>query len=470
MSRSIHATRQTLAKARRQNYADPSLKAATVRRERLALNQKRRIKRQMRRASADARQTTAADPVLDGTPVDVATIAIETAVEGDPRFVHPAASPEDLRALLAALPPGTADGLSRITSTLGKRYIAGSDNEEWLQPDPLTGRIGSELFRGVYDGAILGVYLAWSAGIRLHAYVYDPKKLPLPRPWCELYLRLQALVTFVHELAHHFDYTRRVARGRWLARGKQCVEQYAEAREYAWGREYVVPLLRRLYPEEARGLEEWIAHHGGLQVPLEWLVPAPVNGTVERQAAPPFDLRTAFESWLDDVETPGSDLFVSRHNFAWALHYADQYTPCLQAIDRLLADFSPTAELWSFRADTLVHLERWDEATTAARHALDLDPLWLDAWEQLGWVAANLQDWPELLANTRHRLSLINSVQNRAEWFITLFHRAIALCGLGEFARMEACLVAGTLGRAHLARRRKRVYRWAGFDDQTKTF
>ncbi len=465
MSRSIHSTRQTLDKIRRQEHADPAAKATAVLRERRALSHKRSLKSQMRRESTDGRQ----EPALDQPPADVATLPIEVVTAGDPRFVHHAASPEDLRALLAVLPPGMGDGLSRIILTLGKRYIEGRDHEDWLEPDPLTGRVGGKLFRGVYDGAILGVYLIASASIHLHAYVYDPEDLPLPRPLCELYLRLQALVTFAHELAHHFDHTRRVARGRWLARGKQRVERYAEKCEHSWGREYVVPLLRHLYPEEVRGLEEWISRRGGLRVPLEWLVLAPSSGIVAGHGNATFDLRSAFETWLSDEDAPSSDSSTSRHDFAWALHYADEYEACLLAIEELLADFALTAKLWSFRADTLVHLERWDEAEVAARRALELDPKLSDAWEQLGWAAIGHRDWPGLLAITQRRQSLIDPAVDRVEWRNLMFQRAVALCGTGEFARMEACLAASVVCRARLASRRKGVYHWAGFGDQLRT-
>jgi tetratricopeptide (TPR) repeat protein len=462
MSRSIHTTRQQLAEARRRQYSDDAKRMEVINRLRRELRQKHWTKRQMRQEAAQARQPQVLAGVIDGTPVSAEAIPIEIEPEGDPRHVHHAASSDDLRALLAVLPPGMADGLSRVVLTLGK-----PDMERWARtddakPDPLTGRIGWEIFFGVYGGNFLGVYRPKSAGIWLYAYVYDPEKLPLPLPLCELFLRLRALTTFAHELAHHFDELRRVARGRWLARGKNRVERYAEEREYAWGQEFVAPLLRQRYPEQVRALEEWIAHHGGARAPLELLAGDPRTTRKDYLINLRSDVGAAFQSWLDDIAEQPGDLFASRFAFAQHLHWADQYDLCLEVLDGLLTGWPPTPKTWAYKADTLVHLERWDEAEVCARQALALDTKFLDAWTELGWVAIGRRNWLEVLANTDQRLTLIDAEEDRFEWREVMFHRAIAYCGLGKLVQMEECLTASVMREVYLKGRRKAVYRCAG--------
>jgi hypothetical protein len=80
----------------------------------------------------------------------------------------------------------------------------------------------------------------------------------------ELLLRLWGLSTFVHEVAHHDDAMRRVARGRWRMAVKKKVEDYADTLQAEWARDVVVPYLERAYPAEVALLNAWMARHGGL--------------------------------------------------------------------------------------------------------------------------------------------------------------------------------------------------------------
>lgn len=462
MSRSIHATRQQLTKARRFQYADEAVKVKILRGWRGALNHKRWTKRQRRQETAHERQPAVGIASTDGTPVDIAGLPIEIDLLGASPYVHHAASVEDLRALLAVLPPGLADGVSRIVLTLGKPDMEQARESHDDECDPFTGRLGWETFQGVYGGTWLGIYRVRSASISLFAYVYDPAKLPLPLPLCELYLRLRTLTTFAHELAHHFDEMRRVARGRWLARGKNRVERYAEAREHAWGQEFVVPLLRQRYPGQVQALDEWIAYHGGVKVPLESLAGDPRTTRKDRLFSFSYDAGAAFRFWLDDLGEKAPDLFASRFAFAHRLHLGDQYELCLQVLDGLLIDWPPTLKVWGFKADTLVHLERWDELEACVRQMLALDATSADAWKYQSWVAVGRQDWPGVLEATQRWLDRLDPQEDRFERRNVMFHRAVALCGLAEFARMEACLALSAVYPGLLKRRREEVYRRAG--------
>jgi hypothetical protein len=170
-------------------------------------------------------------------PVSDDAVPIEVIDHG--RFTHYAASAADLRQVIDRLPPGCVDGLSRIDLRLGPPDDPDADDERVM--DPFLGRFRHELMPGVFSGRVLGCYSSDAARVQLHAYVYDPA-VP-DRVIVELYLRLKMLATFVHELGHHHDFSRRVARGRWRADDDEEVEIHAEAIEHAWTRDYVVPYL-----------------------------------------------------------------------------------------------------------------------------------------------------------------------------------------------------------------------------------
>lgn len=72
------------------------------------------------------------------------------------------------------------------------------------------------------------------------------------------YFKLQILSTFVHEVAHHFDHTRRVARGRWLAQEKEKIEHFALHRQYEWTQAC-----------------EWLEVHGTIRFTLGEPIPDP---------------------------------------------------------------------------------------------------------------------------------------------------------------------------------------------------
>jgi hypothetical protein len=115
---------------------------------------------------------------------------------------------------------------------------------------------------GVFGGRVLGTWFSRGPRIEMYAYVYDPLTLPHDAGW-ELYLRLRMLATFVHEIAHHFDGTERVARGRWRMDRTDANEIYAERWQHEWTQQAVVPYLEERYPRETRAFLAWVARHGG---------------------------------------------------------------------------------------------------------------------------------------------------------------------------------------------------------------
>lgn len=440
MARSIHATHQQLAQARRNPYADAARKTEDVRRLRRALRHKRHVKAQVR-----CERHTPGLPPAEGCPVAIEAIPIVVApAGGQERYVHHPASPQDLREVLRALPPGVADGLSSVVLTLGRHRqekTPAGDRVDYAKPDPLVGRVGFEVFAGVYAGRYLGIYRPDANEIWLFAYVYDLERLPLPRPQAEFYLRLRVLTTFVHEVAHHFDERRRVARGRWLATGTERVERYAEGREHAWTQKVIVPFLERRYPEETRALGEWIAHHGGIEVPLATLAGEPRTMAKGGKRRRVVDAGHAFEDWLDELAS-APDLTAARLAFAWKLHFADHFELCLTATEALLTRQPFWVEALTLQADTLNHLERWDEAEEVARRALVVEPGHLPAWAELGWACEGRGDWPGLLANAEHRLALVEAGGDPGERFSALRHRAVAHCGSENLTAVEDWLRA----------------------------
>jgi len=244
MARSIHTTRKTLRHIRRQDFSDPDEKAAVLRKARQQLRQKRIIKwrTELERSGIEV-------PVA-GTRVEL--IPIDVCDQGP--YVHHVCSEADIRAVLSALPEAAVEGISRIQLGLGKAYHEESRRGKEDQADPFTGRRSGEVFPGVYSGMILGVYQPRNAVIHLHAFVFDPKELPFEADLVCLYLRLHALATLVHEVAHHHDSRERVGRGRWIFDRYENVEGYAEKMEYFWSREVVLAYLQRTYESKTSNL------------------------------------------------------------------------------------------------------------------------------------------------------------------------------------------------------------------------
>lgn len=63
-------------------------------------------------------------------------------------------------------------------------------------------------------------------------------------------MRLHSLATFVHEVANHWDFTFRMARGRWSGGDYDKSEEYAGRMPCTWLRDCVVPYLEDAYPED----------------------------------------------------------------------------------------------------------------------------------------------------------------------------------------------------------------------------
>lgn len=456
MSRSIHTTRRTLEKIRQKKGLSERDRRSALKKAGDSLNQKRRIKSTVKK---ERRQK---GPLPPSSVVSI--IPIEVLDEGE--FVHHGASADDIRAILNDLPEGARLGIDRIQLSLGKSYM--DENDDLTLPrDPYTGRLSYEVFSGVFSGPLVGTFWDDSGLVSVYAYVYDPKKIPMPARLCELYLRLRALKTFVHEIAHRHDHVHRTARGRRRADRLQTVEWYVGKMEHEWTQTIVLPYLQQTYADDVAELIKWVENHGVLRTDLDFLF-GDSRHTEQKYTRQLTTASDAFEVWLDGIATYKS-LSESRLAFAWQLHYNDFYDKCLEILNSILLVSPDWLPALVCKGDTLVHLESYDEALLVARRVLQMEPANSDAWEILGNVFHFRKDWNALLQNC-NSWERAGEVSLEAKRWL-LLHRATAFCALGSVQEMEAtvsaCLGLFPFKTDEIAVRRKkdtmaRVYRCAG--------
>jgi hypothetical protein len=452
MSRSIHATYRSLAKLRRQDFSDTRASAEAISQEQIALRRKRRIKRQV----SDERQ---GHPAPDrSVRLPAGQIPIRES-DGSAHVFHAASAP-DVRAVMEALPAEAVEGIDEVRLLLGRDYMLERDPEKSERVDPLTGRPGQLMFPGVYGGSILGTYFPMSGRISLYAYVIDWSRVCAPRVIVELYLRLHALKTLVHEIAHFYDHVARVARGRWLADRRENNEWYAEKMEHEWTEQIVLPVLHRLYPRECRLFRGWMRQRGGADLPLDFFAGdfrRTRRDGLTRLVSPTSD---AFERWMAELPSSATRPAASL-SLAWALHYSDCYRECLALVDRILDENPTHLGARECRIDTLGHLERVDEVLAEVEVILRVSPGSEPAWRARADVFESREDWPGLLEICAGWLRASGrSPRHRRQ---CLLYQAVARCASGDAAGMEASLAGyaetfrGQL--PHVVRRRVEIRR-----------
>ncbi len=435
MSRSIHSTRRDLENAHRAVYSDPARKRAEVRRLRDALEQKRTIKE----CVLEERRSP---PAHDGF-AEAGAVPIRVADEG--YYVHYPAGVKDLQALMERLPLGVLDGISEIVLDLGKEEQAGVDDDPSAPTDPWTGRLGAEVFPGIFCGPLLGRRFS-DAHITLYAYVYDSQD-PGLRNWMFL-LRLRSLSTFVHEVAHHFDHTRRVARGRWLAIGEQKVESFAEQIQQSWTLQFVLPYLQQTYPQELEAMQQWLEHYGGTRLPIELLSWDPALKPFN------FNMRQALEELAREVAS-GSDVKASRLYFALQLHYCELYEPALDVINLLLANEPDDSGALTLRGDIFVHQRRFEEAAQTVSAVLARSPSDVEAFIVLADAMEGLRRFDRVVEITTRIASIASDDYLRLR---AVEQRAWAFLATGMKSDAERdILTLEASGRADAAKWAKRL-------------
>jgi Flp pilus assembly protein TadD len=310
--------------------------------------------------------------------------------------VHYPAGEADLRRVMEFMPLGALDGLQGIVLCLGSEYQAESDDAAGCDSDPYTGRLGITCLPNVYTRPVLATYDTYSATIYLYAYAYDRESMP-DREVRELYLRLCMLSTFFHEVAHHQDSLRRVARGRWRAEAGDKAEEYAESQGSTWLREIGAPYLEAEYPQAADALFEWTGRHGGIGVTLSLLA------ATEHQLL--LSVGDALERLVSNVDS-GEPLRRTRLHFARGLRFASCYQEALQSVATVLAEHPDDAEALALQSAIFARQRNFREAEEVARRAVTLDNGCIEAWKTLEDACHEREDWAGLAVAARHALAL----------------------------------------------------------------
>lgn len=386
MSRSIHTTRHNIEEMKCWNFSDSERRKRLI----VELEEQAAIKRRTKRRVKEDRSCFE----MPLQPVDVEQIPI--VVNDTGKYIHYPASPDDIRSVMRLLPIGVMDGASRIELCLGADYqnIESSlynDNE-----DPYTGRIGCEVLPDVYCGRCQAIYTTGESRIRLFAYVYD---LDMPdRSMWECCLRLEMLSSFVHEVAHHYDFMMRVARGRWRMDDHDKAEIYAESIQHDWVEDYIVSYIKQAYSEQVKNLDDWIQYYGGASVSLLQIAGDPrttaKNGLINISKAW-FSISSAIGNLAKSVAN-GESLPQTRLGFARDLHYSELYELALQIIDDVLAENPDDLEALTLKADIYEHQEQHQEARVLAESAVQKDDSCEDAWRVLVNVYEEINNWQGL--------------------------------------------------------------------------
>ncbi|MHC4216549.1 MAG: tetratricopeptide repeat protein, partial [Planctomycetota bacterium] len=315
---------------------------------------------------------------------------------------------------------------------LGKE-IQTETEDSWTENanvDPYCNRSGDEILPGIYSGSCTGSYYPAKAEINLYGYVYD---LGIPhRSMWELYLRLQMLMTFVHEVGHHYDFTCRISRGRWRGDSKDNIEIYAEHIQHKWLNEYVIPFLKKKYVEDVDALYSWTKKHVGLEIPLDLIAGDPrstaKNGCI--RAASLFDTAHAFQEFVCEIHS-GKDVLKARLEFADQLHMADKYDLALTIIDLVLAEKPKYVKGITLKADVYEHLGKYNDAVDIAMRALSIDPNYVKAMVILLYSYKDMKKWEKVIEISDKILSQEKSYP----W--VLFYKATAYFEIGKYKEAE---------------------------------
>ena len=439
MSRSIHATRSSLARLQAQDVTREEVRDGAVERERRALDRKRGMKHGAAGRRPRERGHTAPE-----------TIPVVVHREGP--HAHFPAGEEDVRELLRRLPRGVTDGLARVEMRLGRETQAERAASEpgGEEPDPFTGRLSYPCFPGVWTGRILGRYRADAAAIELYAYVHDAAR-PLPVAWNAL-LRLETLSVLAHEVAHHHDHTERVARGRWTAEDDEAVERYAEAMQHRWTHSVVLPYLRERYADEVVETERWVARHGGIALPFELLADDPRvmgrGGLLRCDLL--WTMRVALEELAGQVER-GEPEWACRTHFARWLYYQARYDDALAVVGGVLEACPEEPRALLLKGDVLARQGRHAEALAIGRALAARDPQDDEAWQIVADACQRLGLWSEAEAALAVRLELAAAEGGPVNNL--LIQRAEVRLGSGDLAGAARDLDAVATDRPYILRR-----------------
>lgn len=375
------------------DYADKAKRKDEIDRIYKQLCKKRKIKKQIK-GERKAKQ-------YELLPTPPEAIPVLTKEVG--KYICYPASVDDLLAVMRVLPAGVLDGLSEIHLTTGAYRQQVTEENNWIEPtpDPLIGRQGYEMLPGIYSGLVIGTYCPESTHIELYAYVLS-SELPDRDIWM-LYLRLYMLSTFVHEVAHHYDFINRVANGRWRFDSNSKIEIYAENIQHQWIKDIVVPYLKKAYPTQLLKLNDWLKCHIGISLPLEILAGDPRtttrDGTINIQTV--FDVSEAVIDLAKDIYE-GKPSEQKKFLLAYKLYCLDYYKEALHIVLKLTYKNNKFWDAHALLADIYVQQEKLNEAESIIENILTNSKNHLGALEVLVDIHEKRRKWTlvEKIANT----------------------------------------------------------------------
>ncbi|HSI85956.1 MAG: tetratricopeptide repeat protein [Candidatus Methylacidiphilales bacterium] len=457
MARSIHESTSHWRCLRGYNFADKVAQQNAIRlvEDRVHLKQrtKRAVRRERRVQYLKARGVSSLVSVEPITarevPVHVEQTQPLSHTDSGQSLLYHAVSAEDVRAFLGCLPPHVTEGIAGIHLCMGTVYMEESleDDERAtldrsIRCDPWFGRVSEEVFTGFYSPPVYGSFDPDSGRINLYAYVWNRAQTAgVPDRVIEFNFRLRCLATLAHEVAHHFDFGRRVARGRWLCDFVDTYESYAENMQLQWMRDFIFAYMLRRYAEEWCELQAWVLHNGGAEISLKLLAGDPRTTSRDGSSGTRtnfFCPREAMEKLLESVIT-GETNTESRLCYALYLHFADDYTTSLQITEKLLIEQPKNVEALSLHADILEHLRRNEEALIYADRALSIEPGFYGAWRTKAMLAENARDWTGLLQICEAWRPYFTDL-NSYNFGCMCSYKAVALYALGRVEEMEAAL------------------------------
>lgn len=365
MSRSYHVTRKSVKDAHKIASCN-SNPVFTEEHERL--EEQYSTKRRTKRHAKEERKT----PDLQQRVDTVDTLPIEIADKS--KYLHYPVTEQDVRTLLRLMPQGLTDGLSKITFCLGKQHQSSPEDPLYAEPekDPYFNRISYSIVNGVFQPRCLGTYICNCSEIQIYGYVYDSGINE--RFLVEFYLRLRMLCTLIHEIAHHFDRSRRVAKGRWRMDDECKGEIYAESMAYQWIRDYVIPYVEKAYPAELKLVQKWMKEKIGLVLDLLLLMgdcrSTGKKGTIRFSAL--FNTSSGFEDFVRNIQSE-KDLSYCRKELADDLHMAKEYDIAMKILDIVLAKDAKNIDALCLYGDIWCHLNSPKEAIEFAKKALAYD-------------------------------------------------------------------------------------------------
>jgi hypothetical protein len=214
---------------------------------------KRRIKKNVKAERKEPEPSIA-------SPLPASLVTVEMKDE-HPCLYFPVTK-EEVREVLAALPTGTLDGLTAVILEAGTTYmntlpedaLPQDDDEDKIVLDPYLGRRSFEISPGIYIPIVKGIYTRQDNVIRLFGLAAQP---PIELEPGELkMMRFGMMKTLLHEVAHHYDWSRRVGRGRWMMDEEEKYEQYAENMTRKWGEDVLASYIEDLVTEVLKGFED----------------------------------------------------------------------------------------------------------------------------------------------------------------------------------------------------------------------